>query len=56
MIVVGYLKKNLTTIILRVKNVFNLGYGRVYYLEFHDGMKVVTYEVTIEVITSCTWF
>jgi len=45
--------KNLTTIILRVKNVLNLGYGHVYSLEFHGGVKVVTYEVTIGVITNC---
>jgi len=42
--------KNLTTTILRVKDVPNLGYGRVYLLESHGGMKVVTYEVTIGVI------
>ncbi len=46
--------KTLTTIILRVKNVPNLGYGFVYSLEFHGGMKVVTYEMTIGVITNCT--
>ncbi len=46
--------KNLTTIILRVKNVPNLGYGFVYSLEFHGGVKVVTYEVTIGAITNCT--
>ncbi len=46
--------KNLIVVILRVKNVLNLGYGCVYSLEFHGGVKVVTYEVTIGVITNCT--
>ncbi len=48
--------KNLIAIILRVKNVPNLGYGFVYSLEFHGGMKVVIYEMTIGVITNCTCF
>ncbi len=48
--------KNLTTIILQVKNVPNLEYGCVYSLEFHGGVKVVTYEVAIEAITNCTCF
>jgi hypothetical protein len=42
--------KNLTTIILQVKDVPNLGHGHVFPLESHGGVKVVTYEVTIRVI------
>jgi len=37
-----------------VKDVFNLGYGCVYSLEFHGGVKVVTYELTIGVIPNCS--
>ncbi len=37
-----------------MKNVPNLEYGCVYSLEFHGGVKVVTYEVAIEAITNCT--
>jgi hypothetical protein len=43
-------RKNLITTILRLKDVPNLGHGRVYSLDSHDGVKVVTYEVTIGVI------
>jgi hypothetical protein len=37
-----------------MKNVPNLGYGLVYSLEFHGGVKVVTYEMTIGVLANCT--
>jgi hypothetical protein len=37
-----------------MKNVLNLGYGCVYSLESHGGVKVVTYELTTRVIANCT--
>jgi hypothetical protein len=46
--------KILTATVLRMKNVLNLGYGCVYSLEFHGGVKVVTYELTTRVIPDCT--
>jgi hypothetical protein len=47
-------RKNLTFNILQMKVVPNLAYGRVYSLESHGGMKVVTYELTVGVIPNCT--
>ncbi len=37
-----------------MKDVPNLGYGCVYSFESHGGMKVVTYELTIGLIPTCT--
>jgi hypothetical protein len=49
-------RKNLTTIILQLKDVPDLGYGHVYSIESHGGMMVVTYEMIIGLIPNYICF